>query len=1224
MASNDTGHGGSMAISFTTVAALLAVLGGLLLVTRQLSSDRPLAKPGIALQAVGDQKVEARLWEDPFSPWEKLTSEQRENWEEVGMQKLRDQLKFKRTSCGDDDQELLVMPVMVPSGSYSESRESRVRSRFAVVSALGQSGFVPEDPERLGALRIPWEGQSNLVKASISPIGSQYSFHWPQGGVVKDGQAIWVSYEWYRPRVFYPEPDGQKRPLAVLVMWVPEDALAGSTLLRLAQLIHPLVDCHPETRAAVIGPVSSHMLRAMVGGKYAAKPSIKIVPCIAKLMKRTFERVSLFLATPNAMDEVLGSGSAAGRPRQELCEQLKAQRGFHSVKNFAATDAQLASEVMDELRLRTVDLTDPKQHLVLVSEWDSFYGRMLSLTYAAELAVRQKWANSREDFITTYRMGDLSVRPENLHPFVYQRGLDGQISSTDASGKVTPEERWAKEKLASLEDLKRWMPDGNRAEGPAQFDYLSRLGDHLEKLDCDLRQNRKGTVRAVGIVGGDTYDTLLILQALRSRFPNTLFFTTELDARLWNPSEWEWSRNLIVVSGYGLQLNEQLQRQVPAFRSSTQTAQFAATLAAFGDPKLAGLTRVPVRRFEIGRHGGVDLSVEPGGVLQPPPLWQTSRCWGPGGLAVPLLLGLVVLVAIVTLMTLMYRPWRALTWERSQHLAESLWLREEDIGGVDGYRLIAKKIIPILSGKIARLRKAQIAWIRVNRWFGSWWPSRRTAKPTRPPSGGDIHKNMEAFLDKINHKLRRHEFNDDTVLSYVPPMDAKVVNAVKVVKGRTEREEPFLPRLSFFTLRSQREVVDHLLDKLQGAKSFSPTAEVTDFTVADAASSARIAGIGLFESRRRQARGFAWGSAVLLLIGLILLAACLRDTYGHAGGEPFSLVSGVSAWPAVWLRTLSTALAGIFIVRSYAGLKETTLQITRSYRLPSGREDIRYRITLPTTPIPLTSVNAGDLWRKYRAMGDWKHRLWRVVPMVVVYGVLGLALMQMAPLPLPPVRGAVVDRWETLSLIAAVISFLVLTFGTLDATRLCRWLIEQLSGSPTLYPASTREHFQRLRGGLEDVKVLNEWIDLRLIAELSERVGRLIYYPFIVFFVLLLSRNAWWDHWSWSLPLMVIFCLNLVFAVTAALILQKTAHTARQIGLERLQKKINKLRSDKPKTPPQKADYTIEQLNDLVTEIRDLKTGAFGSFWQSPVLGALLVPSGGTLALQLISYLMGR
>jgi len=70
------------------------------------------------------------------------------------------------------------------------------------------------------------------------------------------------------------------------------------------------------------------------------------------------------------------------------------------------------------------------------------------------------------------------------------------------------------------------LPDENRAEGPAQYDYLGRLRKRIEDLNQELFDRDQGSVAAIGIGGGDVYDTLLILQALRPSFPQAIFFTT--------------------------------------------------------------------------------------------------------------------------------------------------------------------------------------------------------------------------------------------------------------------------------------------------------------------------------------------------------------------------------------------------------------------------------------------------------------------------------------------------------------------------------------------------------------------------------------------------------------------------------------------------------------------------------------------------------------------------
>src|SRR5262249_8211643 len=103
--------------------------------------------------------------------------------------------------------------------------------------------------------------------------------------------------------------------------------------------------------------------------------------------------------------------------------------------------------------------------------------------------------------------------------------------------------------------------------------------------------------------------------AIKEQTPKSLFFTTDLDAILEDPAQYDWTRNLIVASSFGLELNEGLQRDIPPFRDTYQTSAFLATRLALqdnhntdGKKHIEDLLQKP-RIFESGRSGAVDLAV---------------------------------------------------------------------------------------------------------------------------------------------------------------------------------------------------------------------------------------------------------------------------------------------------------------------------------------------------------------------------------------------------------------------------------------------------------------------------------------------------------------------------------------------------------------------------------------------------------------------------------------
>ncbi len=150
------------------------------------------------------------------------------------------------------------------------------------------------------------------------------------------------------------------------------------------------------------------------------------------------------------------------------------------------------------------------------------------------------------------------------------------------------------------------------AEGRNQSDYLRRLADQIVQLDHDASFARNG-VKAIGLIGNDVYDKLLILKALRDQLPDKIFFTTDLDARYLHADQKDAARNLVIASNFDFMLHPKLQGSTLPFRDTYQTAAYLATLMALDahDPrywsdKVTQWLRPQI--FEIGRTQAVPLT----------------------------------------------------------------------------------------------------------------------------------------------------------------------------------------------------------------------------------------------------------------------------------------------------------------------------------------------------------------------------------------------------------------------------------------------------------------------------------------------------------------------------------------------------------------------------------------------------------------------------------------
>lgn len=576
------------------VALLVVATGAFVLNEVSLQSTRPAANEPRTEQRYEPQDVDARLWQDPFG----AVARQREQAaramkpEQLAAEDARrrkilvDEIAW-RLKPGEKQalNQILVLPVMLPGGPYAEAVESRRRLRYAVLSGLNTGGFAPFNSEHLGY---------------FSPAdNTAVPRHLPQT----------VPYEWFEPA-----PDGAPAcdKCRVLVLWLDDDAFTLNPFGRLKRLMKGLgaQALKDRLRWQLIGPVSSGGLRAMV--EEAASPGFD---------RGMFKGLDLDVLSPMATvaDRLLLAPHDA--PTGTSLATFMQARGIRLLRT-SGDDALLARALVDELRLRGLRPTsmptwtdsaalqaqrramcapeaaarpDAPQHIAVVAEWDTLYGRSL-----------------RRHFMMDGQGPGFCVQRLS-----YVRGLDGQLP--ERSGAQA--EGGAPRSAADKDERRKDVSFIERAEGQSQFDYLRRLAVRLHERDAALRAAGAQGIRAIGVLGNDVHDKLLLLKALQPEFPNAVFFTTDLDARLLHPSEQAWARNLIVASNFGLQLADRLQAGTPPFRDTYQTAVFFTTRlalarAATPAPQQAEPAQLqaridtwlqPPRLFEIGRTQAFDF-----------------------------------------------------------------------------------------------------------------------------------------------------------------------------------------------------------------------------------------------------------------------------------------------------------------------------------------------------------------------------------------------------------------------------------------------------------------------------------------------------------------------------------------------------------------------------------------------------------------------------------------
>jgi len=673
----------------------------------------------------GIEDVQARLWQDPFGAASRQIDTQKKKIGELeislqapisganptsalmlqtamvngkpstdsdrhALKKLVENIK--KEAAEDEQNKITVLAAMVSAGPYAKQTETRLRTRYAILSALGAEKYYPKDAEHIGyvsdlnksltaanALRAKSNGaESNHAKQDTARNHDKADQTLPSRS---EQLPIIMPYEWYELK-----EKGEKH---ILLLWLDEDAFAHKPLTKLNDLFGLLGS--DVSSIKLIGPYGSGTLKAMF--EEAGH---------SNLDTDALKKVDVYSATATADENELTEGQG------KVASAFKENSIFKSFQRTIDSDGKLMSLIVDELAARihvatfaeeTIQnifgndskanikkISDPSErkkiagsgfsegvrktlvalennekiigyHTAIVSEWDTVYGRALPRAYALAVCKRvsanrgqtlrviksrildqkqsvadmksyinnlmqqgklgngkaltgflerrnhdyegilsdiRKALDSNQSSCTQDKLDDFAK--SFMHHFTYMRGIDGGLASQSHSERKIEE---ASDKLSN-QGVKRVV---ERPEGHSQKDYLRRLAGQISDMDRQLKLKGGKGIRAIGVLGSDVYDKLLIFRVLRERFPKAVFFTTDLDAALVHPSQFCWTRNIVVASAFGLGLTNE-QQNTPKFRDSYQTSEFISTRLALGATRHSNAPSI----YEVGRSGAFRLN----------------------------------------------------------------------------------------------------------------------------------------------------------------------------------------------------------------------------------------------------------------------------------------------------------------------------------------------------------------------------------------------------------------------------------------------------------------------------------------------------------------------------------------------------------------------------------------------------------------------------------------
>jgi hypothetical protein len=1102
---------------------VLLVAAGTYFVVHQgpLEGSRPPAMKQLIIERGGAQDVDARLWQDPFA----TVADTLAKWPELTPKVCEDQPAKYRNHCRSPLDEFAKPPtptagtpsasekppvdgpsVLVASVSgapYSEDHEFRLRVRYAVLAGLNAEGYVPDDPQHVG---FYWPGAAATSRDSPSLVASRTSLaastalpassQVPQSLLPKV-----VPFEWFTRKL-------KGETSKILLLWFDEDVLGETPLKQYAELLCPSVPVSSRwAKVRILGPQSSTALEAMVQEVARDKKAAgaESLPSICR--DKPGLQFYGYSATVNDATLMLAAGSLC-KSDTCLADFFKNRIEFY---RMVATDQALARTIRDELRLRRInaDNVDQKRnsHVALVSEWDTFYGRALPESMARCLG---ELADCQADDVDPF------LHKPWLHRFKYLRGMDGQMPNVDGTGSSSgATDKGGKADKASKDGTKSpAIPKASdRAEGQGQFDYLRRLGSQMQQLDANLLRDTGNGIAAIGVLGSDLYDKLLVLQALRPLLPNALFFTTDLDALLLHPSAVPTTRNLLVASSFGLQLEPDVQKEIPPFRSSYQTGAFLATRAAI----------------------------------------RGSR---PGWSMLPLLF------------------------------------------------------------EVGASREFQ---------FASSGKDRSAKYGAQPDDPSECRNDL----------LKCRE---------IQPLAAEMAPKVSM---------PAAVGLSVLGLL--------LLFGIPATRRRA------------------WAGIDTFMEGSSSYAVMTWRfTTVLIGSGLVILAVAAAiyllwppvSAWLTHDGQPLASLEGISVWPTIFLRAATLLLCIWFIVRALRALDANIKKIADDMDLVETRRDVKAaqdnavsKSSLWTRfvsefgyRLPADDDATGgkgkemprrvfEFWRTYRYQGRSFARFVRVLTVLLVMAAFWWVLKSVFGYPAPPVRGDVSFYAYTLVTGALVLAAWFLILCVADATWLSWRIVKDFRGAKTLSRGDettnrddeTDEHDVETddRGARTSIwpprslkkygnrlalphthSALDDWLDLVFVSKRTKCITRLIYAPFLIIALLVLSRSQLFANYAPSIPDLIVTGLALLTLCSCAVALRWSAEESRAKARRRLNEQLVAARKLKD------GGRLAGQLEMLLRRVEELRDGAFSPFSQQPLVRGLLLPLGSLGGTALLEYLL--
>ena len=253
-------------------------------------------------------------------------------------------------------------------------------------------------------------------------------------------------------------------------------------------------------------------------------------------------------------------------------------------------------------------------------------------------------------------------------------------------------------------------------------------------------------------------------------------------------------------------------------------------------------------------------------------------------------------------------------------------------------------------------------------------------------------------------------------------------------------------------------------------------------------------------------------------------------------------------------------------------------------------------------------------WRMYIYQGYWVARSFRVLAGTVAMVLLWLLLSFVFGIPPVPARGVVsLGAYISVTFLLGIATLFLISFVA-DTTLLTWRVVKALRTETTIWPAETLQEISDQLGLPQSV--LDDWLDLLFVSKRTKCIATLIYFPFLIIALLIVSRSRIFANYGANFPDLITIGVAALIITACALSLRWSAEASRAKARRRLRNALIVARKAKD------GGRFASQLELLLARVEELRDGAFSPLSQQPLVRAMLLPLGSFGGTALLEYFL--